>query len=181
MAVDTAHHLSVHLDQPPVRVVREARVAGPLGEPADGLVVQAEVEDRVHHPGHRDRGARAHGDEERVGRVAEAPAGLLLERAQMLVDLGLEPVGQLAAGLHVRAAGVGRDREPARNRHSELRHLGQADALAAEQLTAPVGGLVEVVDETVRGHALESSHSAAVLRFRPAGGPVGEPGEGAQA
>ena len=57
---------AVHLDQAAVRVVGEARVAGALGEPADGVVVQAEVEDRVHHPGHRDRGAGADGDEQRV-------------------------------------------------------------------------------------------------------------------
>ena len=44
------------------------------GEPLDGLRVQAEVQDRVHHPGHRGARAGAHGDEQRVGRVAEPPA-----------------------------------------------------------------------------------------------------------
>ena len=66
IGVDAVDDLAVHLDQPAVGVVGEARVPGRLGDPLDRLVVQAEVEDRVHHPRHRDRGARAHGHEQRV-------------------------------------------------------------------------------------------------------------------
>ena len=80
--VDAVDDLAVHLDEPAVRVVREARVAGGRRETLDRDVVQAEVEDRVHHPGHRDRRARAHGDEERLARVAEALAGAPFERRQ---------------------------------------------------------------------------------------------------
>ena len=97
VARDPVDDLAVHLDQPAVRVVGEAWVAGALGESADGLVVQAEVEDRVHHPGHRDRRSGANRDEERVLRIAELLAGLLLEPGEVLVDLVAEPVGQLAA------------------------------------------------------------------------------------
>ena len=79
--------LAVHLDQAAVRVEREPWVAGRGREPLDRDVVQAEVEDRVHHPGHRDRGAGADGDEQRVGRVPEALPGLLLEPRDVVVDL----------------------------------------------------------------------------------------------
>ena len=58
--VDRVDHLGEHLDQPPVGVVGEARVAGARREALGRLVVQAEVEDRVHHPGHRDGRARPH-------------------------------------------------------------------------------------------------------------------------
>jgi hypothetical protein len=37
--VDAVDDLAVHLDQPPVRVVGEARIAGALCEPAHGVVV----------------------------------------------------------------------------------------------------------------------------------------------
>ena len=63
MPVDAVDHLAVHLDQPPVRVEREPRVSGGRREPLDRDVVQAEVQDRVHHPGHRDRRAGADRDE----------------------------------------------------------------------------------------------------------------------
>ena len=56
------------------------------------------------------------------------------------------PSGTSLAGGDVGAAGVGRDREPGRHRNAEGRHLGEADPLAAEQLAAPGGLLVEVVD-----------------------------------
>ena len=68
-------------------------------EPLDGIVVQAEVQDRVHHPRHRDRGARPDGDEQRVVGRAEALARLRLEPVDVLVDLGLEPVRQRVAAM----------------------------------------------------------------------------------
>ena len=60
--------------------------------------------------------------------VAEALAGLLLEPRDVLGDLGLEAVGQLARG-HVGAAGVGRDREAGRH--------GQARAASSRRGRSP--------------------------------------------
>ena len=68
LAGQLEHDAGVHGDEAPVRVEREALVAGLLGQPLDGVVVEAEVEDGVHHPGHGELGARAHRDEQRVGR-----------------------------------------------------------------------------------------------------------------
>ena len=65
------------------------------------------------------------------------------------------PSGSSPLG-HVRAAGVGRDREPGRDGQAHQRHLGEPDPLAAEQLTAAVGRLVEVVD-VASGHGADSS------------------------
>ena len=144
--VDAVDDLAVHLDQPTVGVVGEARVAGRGRLALDGDVVQAEVEDRVHHPGHRDLRARAHRDEQRVGGVAEALARPLLERSDVLADLLVEALGHLLRRRHVGAARVGRDREAGRHRHPERGHLGEPDALAAEQLAASGRLLVEVVD-----------------------------------
>ena len=72
----------------------------------------------------------------------------------MLADLLVEACGQ-AALAHVRAAGVGRDREAGRHRDAELRHLGEADPLAAEEIASAVGGLVEGV--YVAGHGRTNS------------------------
>ncbi len=155
--VDALDDLAVHLDQPPVGVVGEPRVAGGGSQPQDRLVVQAEIEDRVHHPRHRDRGARPDRDEQRVRRIAERGARDALEPLDVLRDLVLEPGGQLAAVRHVRAARVGRDREPCGHGHTEVRHLRQPEALAAEQFPATGSRLVEGVHEGrsrpgARGH-----------------------------
>ncbi len=144
--VDPVDDLAVHLDQTAVRVEREPWVAGRGREPLDGDVVQAEVEDRVHHPGHRDCGAGAHGDEERVGGVPESLPGLLLEPRDVVVHLGPELLRHLAAA-HGGAAGVRRDREAGRDGDPERGHLGEPDPLAAEQLPASRRLLVVCIDQ----------------------------------
>ena len=69
------HDVAEHLHEAAVGVPGEALVAGRLREPLDRVVVQAEVEDGVHHARHRLAGAGAHRHEQRVLRVAEALAG----------------------------------------------------------------------------------------------------------
>ena len=102
VGVDPFDDLAVHLDQPPVRVVGEAAVPRGGGQAERGLVVQPEVEDRVHHPGHRDRRAGANRDEQRVGRIAEARAGRVLETTRR------------APRSRLRALAAGRRRPPCR-------------------------------------------------------------------
>jgi hypothetical protein len=156
LALDVLHDPAVHRDEAAVRVVGEALV-GLLGEPFDGFVVEAEVEDGVHHPRHRELGARADRDEERIGRVAELLAHGLLELRPLLGDLGVEPVGP--AAVHVVAARVGADGEPRRHRQPQHRgHLGEVGALAPEQVLVGHRGLAVLVveGEDVR-HARDAS------------------------
>ncbi len=75
--LETEHHGGIHLDEAAVGIVGEALVARALGEPFHGLVVEAQIEHRVHHAGHGGASARAHRDEERVPRIAEAAPGKL--------------------------------------------------------------------------------------------------------
>ena len=146
MPVDAVDDLAVHLDQTPIRVVGEPRIARRPRLTLDGDVVQAEVQDRVHHPRHRHRRARPHRDEQRIGRIAEPLAGPLLERRDVLARPRRRGPPERARRCHVRAARVGRDREPRRHGHAQRRHLGQADPLATEELAAARSCLVVVVD-----------------------------------
>jgi hypothetical protein len=148
--VDAVDGVAVHLDQPPVGVVGEARIAGRLGQAANGHVREADVEDRVHHSRHRHGGTRADGDEQRVVRVAEALARPALEPLHVFDDLLHQPVRKVAAASHRVTAGLRRDREARRHRQAELGHLSEPDALAAEQRPAAVRRLVEVVDVSHR-------------------------------
>ena len=97
------HDVAEHLDEAAVAVVREAAVARARLEPLDGLVVQPEVQDRVHHAGHRELGAGADRHEQRILDVAELRAGRLLELRQVGEHLALDAGGQLPALLGNRA------------------------------------------------------------------------------
>ena len=170
LAVHLVDDLAVHLDEPAIRVEREARVAGGRGQALDRDVVQAEVQDRVHHPRHRDRRTRAHRDEQRLRVVAEALARALLEGGYVLVDLPVEAVRNRSSAREICAARLGRDREPVRDGYAEGRHLGEADPLPAEELTATARVLGEVEDVAhLRGESTGTAQGAetAWLRGRP--------------
>ena len=155
------HDLAEHLHEAAVRVVREPLVVRLLREPLHGVVVEAEVEDRVHHPGHRERRTRAHRHEQRIGSLAELLAHLRLERVPGGGDFVHQAGRQRVAAGHVRVAGLGRDREPGRNGQAEVGHLGEVRALAAEQELLLLAALFEREDVLV-GHVL-------ILRTRGSG------------
>src|ERR1017187_8751021 len=122
-----------HRDEPAVRVPREALVLRERREALAALVVEAEVEDRVHHPGHRHRRTRAHGDEQRIPRVAEALLRGSFDRREAALHLIPQSRRQLPAAFEERVAGRGGDGEPRRDGKARVQHLREAGAFAAEQ------------------------------------------------
>src|SRR4029077_17034917 len=81
---DVVDGLAEHLDQPAIAVACELLVSRRARETLDGLVVEPDVEDRVHHPRHRARRPRADGNGQRILGVAEPLSGLLLEPRDVL-------------------------------------------------------------------------------------------------
>ncbi len=125
--------IAVHLHEAAVAVPRETRVAGLRREGFDRLIVQAEVQDRVHHARHRIARTRAHGDEQRVLEVTELLAGLSFDHGEARLHLG-EQRGRVGAlVVVVVGADVGRDRETRGHRQTDAAHLGEVRALATEQ------------------------------------------------
>ena len=151
---DAEHDVAVHLDEAAVAVVGEARVAALAGQALDGVVVEAEVEDGVHHAGHRGAAARTHRDQERLVGVAEARADDRLDAAERLGDLVVEVVRHGVVVGVIGGAHLGGDGEAGRHRQAEVRHLGQPRALAAQQLAHRRAALGRAVAETVHplGH-----------------------------
>jgi len=78
--------------------------------------------------------------------IAELPAHLLLELAEVLGDLSLEAAWHLAV-LQVEPAGVRGDDETGGDGKTQVGHLGQVGALAAQQVLQVLVALGEVVDE----------------------------------
>ena len=71
--------------QPGVEAKRGAR---PLERRITPSARSAEVEDRVHHAGHADRGAGPHGHEQRPIDASKRPSGRRFKPAQGVLDLG---------------------------------------------------------------------------------------------
>ncbi|MNQ73274.1 hypothetical protein D3C85_880010 [compost metagenome] len=134
VVADAQDHVGIHGDEAAVAVEGEAAVARQRGQPLDRLVVQAQVQHRVHHPRHRGPRARAHRDQQGVGGVAEGLADNALDGLQTGGGLfgQLGRIG-LAVGVIV-DAGFRRDRKAGRHRKAERGHLGQVRALAAEKV-----------------------------------------------
>ena len=68
-------------------VIGEALILRVLRERRDRLLVQAEVEDRLHHPRHGPRRAGAHAHKQRIIGVAQALAGNFFKALQVGVNL----------------------------------------------------------------------------------------------
>jgi hypothetical protein len=146
LAVEVEDDAAVHRDEAPVRVVREPLVAGAGGQALDALVVEPQVEDGVHHAGHRELGARPHTHQQRVGGVAQLAAHRRLEPLDLLGDLVVEALGP--AAVHVGPAGIGGDGEAGRYGELEHRgHLGEVGPLAAEEVLHLHRGLWVLVVE----------------------------------
>ena len=163
LALDAEHGLAEHLDQPSVGVPGEALVAGLLGQARHRLVAQADVQDRLHHPGHRELRPGPDADQQRVGRIAELAAHLRFELVQLPVTSSASSAGH-ATLLQVGAAGLGGDGEPGRHRQADLDHLGEVGTLAAEQVLQVLVTLGEVVDELRHFPAPRSARRLVVTR-----------------
>ena len=130
------HHVAVHLYEAAVRVPRETRVARALGHGLHGLVVHAQVEDGVHHAGHRSAGSGADGNEQRHLLVAEFHAGQVLDVLHRLLDFGAEQFddGLLAVFVVLRTHFRG-DGESRGDGDADQVHLRKVGTLASEQFT----------------------------------------------
>ena len=130
---DLHNHVGEHGDETAVGVVGEVLVAGQPGQARHGAVVEAEVEDGVHHAGHGGAGAGTDGNKEGILLVAELLAGDLFGLGHGRKDLVHDVLSDhLAVGV-IAGAGLGGHGEALGNGHAKVGHLGQVGALAAEQ------------------------------------------------
>ena len=149
MMVDAEHDGAVHLDEAAVAVPGEAGVAAGGFEAADGVVVEAEVEDRVHHAGHGDAGAGADGDEKGLLLVAELEADGLLDGGEGGLDLFPE-VRRIVAVIVVEGgADFGGDGKARGNGQANGGHFGEVRAFPAEQIAHIGAALVMAGAEAV--------------------------------
>ena len=173
VGVNTHNDVGKHLDKAAVAIPGKTRVLRLRDEALDGIVIEAQVEDRVHHTGHGERSARANRHEQRIGGVAE-----LLAAAGLEVRLGSNDLIECALGPHVAGTGVldaslAGNGKATGNRQADAAHLGKVCALAAKH---EVHGLVALSDTGALGVGSKTVNPLAIahdtspsmrLRARP--------------
>src|SRR5262249_12820618 len=124
-------------------VIGEATIARLFSNRHHRLIVEPEIEHRVHHTRHRGTRSGAHRHEQWVALVTEGLAGEAPDLGKRPLDLSREllRIG-VAVGVIV-GADLGGDRETRRYREAEIGHLGEPGALATEEVAhvAPALGL----------------------------------------
>ena len=134
LLADLHDDVGEHLDETAVAVPRPAGILRLLGERLDHFLVEAEVENRVHHAGHRRARAGTDGNEKRIVAVAELLAGRLLKLVDVLHDLRHDILADDLAVVIVTGAGFGGNREALRHGKPEPGHFREVGAFTAEKL-----------------------------------------------
>ena len=157
VVAEAQHDVGIHGDEAAIAVEGEATVARQPGQALDRLVVQAQVQHRVHHARHRRARAGPHRHQQRVFDIAEGLADHALDLGQGGLDLGVQ-IGRigLVVGVIV-GANLGGDGEARGNRQTQRRHFRQIGALAAEKVLhrrVAVGGASAEAVHPLSHHAV---------------------------
>ena len=75
MMLEAEHDVGIHRDETAIAVIGKAAIASHRGERFDSPVIEAEIQNRIHHAWHRRAPAGAYRNQQRILRVAKAFAG----------------------------------------------------------------------------------------------------------
>ena len=173
VGVNAHDDVGKHLDKAAVAIPGKTRILRLGDETLNGVVVEAQVENRVHHTGHGKWSARANRHEQRIIVVTE-----LLATAGLEVGLGGNDLIECAFGPDVAGTGVldaslAGNGKATGNRQADAAHLGKVCALAAKH---EVHGLVALGDTGALGVGSKTVNPLAIahdtspsmrLRARP--------------
>ena len=149
LLADFHNDVGEHLDEAAIGVINETLEVGvgvARDHGGDDVVVETEVQDGIHHAGHGSARAGTDGDEQGVLQIAELLAVHLFHLRDVFHDLCHDLVVDLAAVLVILGAGFGRDGEALGHGQTDVGHLGQVRALAAQKLTHGSVAFREQVD-----------------------------------
>ena len=134
VAVEAHNHVREHLDETTIAVPREAGVVGMLDKAVDRLVVQAKVQNRVHHAGHRHGSAGTNGNKQWIFGVANTLADALLEVEAVLLNGVERAFRPRVIRVCIFHAGLAGDREARRHGQANEGHFSEVRALAAKDV-----------------------------------------------
>ena len=140
------HHLRINLHKPAIGVPSRPPVAHHRPQPLHDFVIDAQIQDRIHHPRHRYPGAGTHRHQQRIFRRTKTMPDRPLQLAHPLPDHLPQPFRQPIPPGQIIAANLRRNHEPRRHRQPQPRHFAKIAALAAQQRRHRSIALAETVD-----------------------------------
>ena len=127
------NNIAIHLNKAAIAVPRKARITGMGGQRGYSFIVQAKVQHRVHHAGHRGARARAHRHKQRRIRIAKGDAQRRAHLLQRRAYFGAQRVGQLPVMLIEIMADIRRQGKSRRHWQTKAAHFSEICPLTAEQ------------------------------------------------
>ena len=153
LLADLHNDVGEHLDETAVGVIDkpcESGIGIALDHGIDNIIVQAQIQNGIHHAGHGGTGAGTDGDQQRVGEIAELLAVDLLHLIHVLHDLGHDLIIDFLAVLVVLGAGLRRNSKALGNRQSDSGHFRQIRTLATQKLSHGTVTLGEQINILMR-------------------------------
>ena len=137
-------------------------------QPFNRIVVEAEIEEFVHHARHRRTRARTDGDEKRVRSITEASTDFGFKIAESALHAVGKIIGLAATAGIKRRTNFGRQGEARRHRKPEARHLGESTSPAAKKIVQGVTAIRATAAKSVDPFR----HRELSLNLRKVGGRV---------
>ena len=132
LIIDAHHHSAKHVDEPAIRIVYETFITTLSHQTFCHFIVQADIQDSVHHAGHREFSTGAAGNQQRIFGIAEFLASPFLNRFEGNKNLIPHPFWEIAGNLKS-IAGFGRDGQSGGHWHTSACHIPKVGTLAAQQ------------------------------------------------
>ena len=132
--IDVERHFAEHLNEAAVGIVGEAGVVTALGQAFDGFIVEAQIQDGIHHPRHGKFRTGADADQQRIFGVAQLLADLRFEFFESFQNLIVNLFRNAVVIFEVDVADFGGDGESRRHGNSGAGHFGKSGAFAAQDI-----------------------------------------------
>ncbi len=124
--------MRIEIEEAAMDIAGESCVTAFDGERLFGVRCDAEIEDRIHHAGHRDRCTGAYRNQQRPIALAKAAPGTLFQVGHTVEYLGFQ-FGRKRAVRQKRPAGFSGDDESRRRRQPKRHHARDRPGLATDE------------------------------------------------
>ena len=145
------HHITKHVDETPVGVEGKA-FARSFGHGLDGVVVQSEIKNGIHHARHGDSRARANRKKQWVVAITKLLARFFFQSLDCFGHLIHQAGRHLGSVVVVRRTGVGGDGHTRRDRKADRGHVSKVGTFATQQ-SALIGASIHFRAAEVVHHA----------------------------